>query len=307
MKDYSDVSWKYLSIPALAGRGESSGYRQLAYTDWGDPKNRHVIICAHGLTRNCRDFDFFADSLKEDFRVVCVDMAGRGRSDWLENPEDYNSPLTYLSDMEHVLEYIHLQNDVRIQFYWVGISMGGLVGMLMTTRKCLSGAFRALVVSDIGPFVSSRVLAQFATYTGKAPRFNNLGGLESYMRDTALPYSALTDAQWHHQAVYSAREYGDGTIGFRYDPGILSGFQPGNMNDIDLWACWDKLTFPVLVIRGGESGVLTPGTAREMQLRRPEAHIVELAGVGHAPMLMNTEQIHLVRNFLLKSRSYIRE
>lgn len=307
MKNSTEISWKYLSVPAQPGKKRSERHnRRLAYTDWGDPENDHVVICVHGLTRNCRDFDFLAMALERDFRVICIDLAGRGRSDWLENAEGYNSAMTYLLDMECVLKHIYQQNSYsRLHLYWVGVSMGGLVGMLLAARQRLPAAcrFRALVMSDIGPLVPSSILSVFSMTVGRDPRFRDLNELETHMRSTALPYNALTDAQWHHMALYSAHEYEDGTIGYRYDPAISSGFRSSNLRDIDLWAYWDRLDLPILVLRGEKSEVLTPEIASEMQLRRINVKVVELAGIGHAPMLMDAEQINLARNFLLEFKN----
>ena len=307
MKNFSAIAWKFLSVPAQPGKIRfRRGERRLAYTDWGNPENEHVVVCAHGLTRNSRDFDFLAAALERDFRVICIDMAGRGYSDWLEDAEDYNSAATYVSDMEHVLEHVCRQHgNGNLRIYWVGVSMGGLIGMLLAARQRSPALyrFRALVMSDIGPHVPSGILSLFATTIGKDPRFRSLSEMESYMRDTALPYSALTNTQWHHLALYSAREYEDGMFGYRYDPAISSGFRPDHLKDIDLWAYWNRLDLPVLVLRGEKSTVLTPETASEMQLRQPDVQIIELAGIGHAPMLMDTDQIDLVRNYLLKIRN----
>ncbi len=307
MKNSTEISWKYLSVPAQPGKKRSERHnRRLAYTDWGDPENNHVVICVHGLTRNCRDFDFLAIALEQDFRVICVDLAGRGRSDWLENAEDYNSAMTYLSDMECMLKHIDRQTaHGRPYFYWAGVSMGGLVGMLLAARQRLSDTYqlKALVLSDIGPFVSSGILSVFATTVGQDPRFRNLDELETHMRSTALPYNALTDAQWHHMALYSAREYEDGTIGYRYDPAISSGFHSSKLKDLDLWSYWNRLDLPVLLLHGGKSSVLTSGIVDKMQLHQPSMAVVELTNIGHAPMLMDTEQTNLVRNFFLKIRN----
>lgn len=305
MKDFSAITWKFLSAPAQPGKMKSGRtHRQLAYTDWGDPKNKYVVVCAHGLTRNCRDFDFLAAALEQDFRVICADMAGRGRSDWLTEVADYNSAATYVSDMERVLEHIYRQNhNSHLHVYWVGVSMGGLIGMLLAARQRVTVPYhiRALVMSDIGPSVPAGVLNLFSDTIGRDPRFHNLSELESHMRSTALPYSRFTDAQWHHLAMYSAREYEDGTVGYRYDPAISSGFRPGHVKDIDLWPYWDKLELPVFVLRGEKSGVLTPEIAGRMQLR-PNVQITELAGIGHSPMLMDEDQITLVKDYLLEIR-----
>lgn len=310
MKNFAAIAWKFLPVPAQPGKIKfKHGERRLAYTDWGNPESEHVVICAHGLTRNCRDFDFLAAVLERDFRVICVDMVGRGRSDWLEDAEAYNSAATYISDMEHVLEHASRQREnSSLWIYWVGVSMGGLIGMLLAARQrsSVSYRFRTLVMSDIGPHVPSGILNLFATTIGKDPRFRSLSEMESYMRDTALPYSPLEDAQWHHLALYSAREYEDGTFGYRYDPAISSGFRPDHIKDINLWAYWKRLNLPVLVLRGEKSSVLTPETANEMQLCQPDVQIIELAGIGHAPMLMDTDQINLVRSYLLKIRNQVK-
>ncbi len=298
--------WKQLLVPTFTGKGKLRGHHQLMYTDWGNPGNEHVVVCVHGLTRNSRDFDFLAAALEADFRVICIDMVGRGRSDWLEVAEDYNSPLVYLSDVEHVLKHIHSQYDTHIQLYWVGVSMGGLIGMLLAARRRLPVTFRALVMSDIGPFIPVKVLMRFAIYVGQDPRFNSLDELESYMRNISVSFGRLTDAQWRHLAVYSMREYADGTVGFRYDPDISVSFRSDIIKDINLWAQWDKLDLPTLVLRGEKSDILPPEIADQMKLRGPKAHIVELPGIGHAPMLVGDEQIHLVRNFLLKFKSLMR-
>lgn len=301
IKDYSEVVWKYLTVPASAIK-KTEAKRQLAYTDWGDSQNNHVVLCVPGLTRNGRDFDFLADALQQDFRVICVDLAGRGRSDWLDDPNGYHSPLTYLADMEHVIEHIRSQYQTNIQLYWVGVSLGGLIGIPMAARRRRSVTFRGLVISDIGPFVSAHILTLFAEYVGKAPRFSSLDELTAWMKKTALPHSGLTEAQWQHQAKYSAKNYENGMVGFRYDPDISSGFQPEKWNDIDLWKYWDKLNLPILVIRGERSEILTTELVQKMQQHVPTANVIELAGVGHAPMLMSTEQIRMVSDFLLKTR-----
>src|SRR5439155_10728260 len=65
------------------------GFHRVAYTEWGDPRGQHIVLCVHGLTRNSRDFDELAEHLAvRGCRVVCMDVVGRGDSDWLEHKED---------------------------------------------------------------------------------------------------------------------------------------------------------------------------------------------------------------------------
>ena len=55
-----------------------------------------------------------------------------------------------------------------------------------------------------------------------------------------------------------------------------------------------------LVLRGERSDLLTRDTALAMARRGPRAKVVEIAGVGHAPTLMQREQIAIVQDFLLQ-------
>ena len=74
-----------------------SGFHRIAYTDWGDPAHPHAVVCVHGLARNSRDFDFLATGLESVCRVVCMDVVGRGDSDWLDDKSGYSFG-TYLGD-----------------------------------------------------------------------------------------------------------------------------------------------------------------------------------------------------------------
>ena len=78
------------------------GFHRMHYTDWGDPASRRVVICVHGLTRHGRDFDFLAQALAAEFRVVCPDVVGRGCSDWLYRKDDYGYA-QYMADLTVML------------------------------------------------------------------------------------------------------------------------------------------------------------------------------------------------------------
>ena len=78
---------------------DANGGHRMAYWQWGDEAAGHVIVCVHGLSRQGRDFDVLARALCEraheagqPLRVVCPDVAGRGQSDWLKDPNGYQVP-----------------------------------------------------------------------------------------------------------------------------------------------------------------------------------------------------------------------
>lgn len=289
---------KRLQVPTPSINGSKKPH-QIAYTDWGDPKNPHVVICVHGLTRNCRDFDYLANALASQCRVICVDVVGRGQSDWLEDAHDYDYYPLYLSDAISLIRHIRSQYPTDIILDWIGISMGGLIGMMLSIQPDIPIPVRKLVMSDIGPLIPKAALLRLADYVGKDPRFNQWSEFEAYMKAISISFGPLREEQWHHMAVHSAREYADGTYGFRYDPRVSISFKGCEIKDVDLWEWWDKVSVPTLILRGSDSDVLTAETAAQMQVRGPRARIVELAGVGHAPMIMDNQQIEIVRSFIV--------
>jgi pimeloyl-ACP methyl ester carboxylesterase len=290
---------KRLLVPTQSGDGQKKEPHYIAYTDWGDPQNPHVVICVHGLTRNCRDFDYLARVLESDCRVICVDVVGRGQSDWLEHAHDYDYYPLYLSDAMSLVAHIQSQYDKGITLEWVGISMGGLIGMILAIQPNVLVPIKKLVLSDIGPLIPAVALRRIADYVGKDPRFDSFEAFKNYMKAISVSFGSLTEEQWNHMAIHSAHQYEDGSYGFRYDPRIAISFKEHEIQDIYLWEQWDQLKVPTLVLRGMQSDVLTIETAAQMQARGAKAKVVELPGVGHAPMIMDDQQIQIVRDFIL--------
>lgn len=287
-----------LLVPTLSPDGAHKPPHQIAYMDWGDKNNPHVVICVHGLTRNCRDFDYLASDLLSHFRVICPDVVGRGQSDWLVDERDYDYYPVYLSDAALLVKHIQSQYSSTITIDWVGISMGGLIGMM--TAIDLKDTIRRLVMSDIGPLIPVAALKRMSEYVGKEIRFGNLDDFEAYIRRISAPFGPLTDAQWRHLTIHSARLLDDGTYTFYYDPKISASFKEHALqDDVDLWQYWDMLQAPTLVIRGTDSDVLQAETAVQMQQRGPRATVIELPGIGHAPILLDNKQISIVKDFLI--------
>lgn len=266
------------------------GFHRIAYTEWGDPSNSKVVICAHGLTRNGRDFDWLARTLEKDYRVICPDVAGRGKSEWLADKSDYAYPF-YVTQMATLIARTNVE-----QVDWVGTSMGGLIGMFLAS---LPGTpIRRLVMNDIGPFIPKAALDRLSLYVGKDMVFDTLDALEAHIRKISAPFGPLSDAQWRHLATHGSFIDANGKYHLAYDPAIGEGFR-GEQNDVDLAAVWSMVRCPVLVTRGMDSDLLLKDTFEQMK-QRPQTEGIEFAGVGHAPMMMAEDQIEAVRAFLLK-------
>lgn|SRR5574340_416462 len=268
------------------------GLHRMAYVEWGDARSERVLICVHGLSRNGRDFDVLARALCDEYRVVCPDVPGRGRSDWLPVKDDYAIPV-YVNDMVTLIARLDVE-----QVDWLGTSMGGLIGMGLASQ--LGNPIHRLILNDVGPLITAVSLRRIGEYLGQAPTFTTLGEAEQYVRRVSAPFGRLSDAQWGLLTRHVVRAQGDGRLAMHYDPGIAEPFRKDmdGAKDVDLWPVYDAINCPTLVIRGEESDLLTRDTALEMTRRGPQARLVEVPDVGHAPMFLDDFQIGIVRDFL---------
>jgi pimeloyl-ACP methyl ester carboxylesterase len=266
------------------------GFHRVAYLEWGDPDNPRVVVCVHGLTRCGRDFDDLAHELAPTFRVLCPDVAGRGDSEWLRDPRDYTTA-TYLVDLATMLAYTRVD-----EVAWVGTSMGGLLGMLTAAQP--GTPIVRLVVNDIGPVIEPAALARIGSYVGADPVFDSFEQLEAHVRQISATFGQLTDAQWEHLSRSVARQTQEGRWTYKYDPGIAVPFRGSAAQPADLWAVWDAIRCPTLLLRGADSDLLSERTAKAMTTRGPRPKLIEFPGVGHAPMLLSTDQITPVVQFL---------
>jgi pimeloyl-ACP methyl ester carboxylesterase len=264
----------------------------MSYLEWGDARNRDVVVCVHGLTRNGRDFDELARALCGRWRVVCPDVAGRGDSDRLADPMLYALP-QYVADMVTLIARLDVE-----ALDWVGTSMGGLIGMALAAQAATP--VRRLVLNDAGPVVSLASLQRIAAYIGDMRAFPTIEQAEDYVRRICAPFGPHSEAQWR-QLTEAWMKKGDDGWRPNYDPAIAEAYRAAMPDkDLELWGLYDAIRCPTLVVRGEQSDLLSRRTADEMARRGPKAAIREIKGVGHAPTLMQPGQIELVRNFLMQ-------
>ncbi len=268
------------------------GFHKLHYVEWGDPANSNVLICAHGLTRCGRDFDTLAHAMKDRYRVICPDVAGRGESEWLANKADYNY-LQYMNDMAVIIGRVTAGGATGV--HWVGTSMGGIIGMLLASEP--GTPITRLVMNDVGSFIPKASLERIGMYLGASPRFADFDSVVMAVRAVS-PFGEMSDETWNALTVPLVKQQADGSWKFRYDPGINEAFREGAAQDVDLSAFWNKLTCPVLVTRGADSDLLLRETFDAM-CRKSGVRGVEFPHVGHAPMFQDDSQIAPVREFLL--------
>jgi pimeloyl-ACP methyl ester carboxylesterase len=270
-----------------------SGFHHMAYVDWGPAQADIPVLCVHGLSRQGRDFDYLAAALAGmGRRVVCPDLAGRGQSGRLRNPDEYALP-QYCADINALVARLGAE-----QVDFVGTSLGGLIGMVLAGLP--GNSIRRLVINDIGPFLPWQGLARIGSYVAAMPAdFRHLGEVEAYFREVLAPFGDLPDAHWAHITRHSVAWHPSRE---RYimlcDPQIVRAFRNPWHYSLDLWKYWTAIKEPILVTRGVESDLLPADLAGQMVSRNTRTTVVEFQGCGHAPPLMSAEQIAPVAEFL---------
>jgi pimeloyl-ACP methyl ester carboxylesterase len=312
MTDASDAQPRLAHVHCVSPRGR----HRMAYWEWGDPDNPKVMVCVHGLSRQGRDFDTLARDLAGEYRVICPDVVGRGQSDRLADPMGYAVP-TYVADMVTLLAQLGVGRGIE-QVDWVGTSMGGLIGLGVASlpgpaaAQARDGAtppplVRRLVLNDVGPAIRPEALQRIGGYLGKPVRWATVEEAADALALISQGFGPHTREQWlaltRPQLVPVPEAEGGGWQS-HYDPGIALPFaaftrEAAAIGEALLWQAWDRLTQPVLLLRGADSDLLAHETAQAMTERGPRAELVEFAGVGHAPTLVAADQRAVVRRFLL--------
>jgi pimeloyl-ACP methyl ester carboxylesterase len=296
----SDPTLQFVECP------DADGGHRMAYWQWGNPLASHVVVCVHGLTRQGRDFDVLAralcDRAGEQIRVVCPDVVGRGKSDWLKDPQGYQIGV-YGADMLAMLA--QLQPGT---LDWLGTSMGGLIGMALAGQPGLPAfaQMRRLVLNDVGPVIEWQALQRIGQYLGRTGVFADEQQAADALWAVSQTFGPHTPAQWLAFTRPMLKPLGDGSgrLTLHYDPGLALPYaaftqEAAAQGEALLWAAYDQIQATTLVLRGAESDLLSSATAAAMTQRGPKARVIEFPGIGHAPTLMAPDQVQAVLAFLL--------
>lgn len=256
------------------------------------------LICVHGLTRMAYDFVDVAQHLSQTRDVYSLSMAGRGESDWLADPMHYVYP-NYAADCIHIIKEALKLGQVD----WLGTSMGGLIGMWVASLDSAivkndgTRIIRKLVLNDIGPFLPLSAVQRIALYAGRPLNFATIEDAERHCRAIYADFGIKTDKDWRFFAEKTVRPKQGGGYELHYDPKIATAFGAVK-EDISVWPMYDAVSCPTLLLRGVKSDVLTKEVAQEMTQRGPKAQLVTFDNCGHAPALIEPEQIAAIEKFL---------
>jgi len=277
-----------------------AGLHRMAYKEWGDPANTRVLVCVHGVTRVSGDFDALARALSDRYRVVCPDVVGRGRSDKLRDPASYVIP-QYVADMVTLIARVTANGADDEGVHWFGTSMGGLIGIGLASLE--GSPIRRMVINDIGPVLDPAAMARIGDYIGQDIRFKSFDEGATYVRMVSTPFGPHSDTEWDKLARDVLVQRPDGHWALHYDLNLAAPFKALTPEQVardqaQLWAAYDAIRCPTLLVRGEQSDLLSRATAEEMTRRGPRPALTEVAGVGHAPTFVQPAQIAIARDFL---------
>ncbi len=269
------------------------GPHRMAYHAWGNPNNPKVLVCVHGLTRRGSDFKTLAEAMSNEYYVVCPDVVGRGDSDHLTNPMLYAVP-QYVADMASLIKHLGVT-----QVDWFGTSMGGLIGMVYASMP--KNPIRRMLINDVGPRIEPEAIKRLGSYVGQAFSFSSRADALQRLNEICASFGSHTSEEWE---IYNGPMLvqKDGLWVMHYDPDISVPFASVNpimakAGEMAMWHAFKQIHVPMLIVRGGESDLLSAKTVAEMCRVNPYIRSIEIPGVGHAPAFVKSEQVALAKEF----------
>ena len=271
----------------------ADGAHRMAYHAWGNPSNPKVLVCVHGLTRRGSDFKTLAQAMCHDYYVVCPDVVGRGASDRLQNPMLYAVP-QYVADMASLVKHLGVS-----QVDWFGTSMGGLIGMVYASMP--KSPIRRMLINDVGPRIEPEAIKRLGSYVGQAFAFADRAAALAKLNAICASFGEHTSQEWEtYNGPMLVQK--DGLWVMHYDPDIAVPFASVNpimakAGEMAMWHAFKQIRIPMLIVRGGNSDLLSAQTVAEMCKVNPYARSIEIPNVGHAPAFVKAEQIALAKEF----------
>ncbi len=266
---------------------------RMAYHAWGNPRNPRVLLCVHGLTRRGSDFKTLAESMCNDYYVVCPDVVGRGESDRLSNPMQYAVP-QYVSDIAQLVKTLGVS-----QVDWFGTSMGGLIGMVYAAMP--NSPIRRMLINDVGPKIEPEAIKRLGSYVGQPFSFASRADALERLNQICASFGEHSPDEWETYNGPMLVER-NGLWNMHYDPDIAVPFASVNpimakAGEMAMWHAFKQIHIPMLIVRGAKSDLLSAATVAEMCKVNPYARSIEIPNVGHAPAFVKKEQIALAKEF----------
>jgi len=274
-------------MPTAQDRYVSARGLRFHYVEWGAPA-APPLLCLHGITQTAHSWDEVAADLARDHRVLCFDQRGHGDSDWA--PDGDYSRQTQAADIDAITDALGLA-----RFILAGMSMGGINSITFTAAH--PAKVCALIIVDVSPEIQARgvqnirsfiqapdELDSFEAFVERAHQFNPRRSLENIRSRLSHNLKQLPNGKWT----------------WKYDKALRAperGFQASALTN--LWDDVRAIRCPTLLIKGGESDILSAESAGKMQQAIPGSRTAVVPGAGHSVMGDNpTAFVAAAREFL---------
>lgn len=267
--------------PQIKRRSARHRIRGVDYqvSEWGD-RSRPLLVLLHGFNDTGSSFQFFVDALTKDWFVIAPDWRGFGES--VHRAQSYWFP-DYIADLDVLLELYSPQDPVRLLGHSMGANIGGLYAGIMPERVQAFINVEGFGLPESNPhnapanyrrwIEKSRELQAYSTY-------QNFSQLAQRIRKRN-PRMAANKAMF--VANLWAEQKDDGSVVLRTDP-VHRLPNAVQYRRAEARACWEKISAPVLVVKGAESDFFS-AAAKQAGPNDLGAHStaesIEIPGAGH--------------------------
>jgi pimeloyl-ACP methyl ester carboxylesterase len=255
---------------------------RLHYVDWGNP-DAPTLLLVHGGRDHCRNWDWVAETLRDDYHIIAPDLRGHGDSQWMIGGS-YNQ-IDYVYDIAQLLN-----QRGRTPVTIIGHSLGGSVSLLYAglypenVQKLVAieglGPSPAMIRERIEQPVETRLhvwVEELRRLSGRVPR--RYATLEDAYERMQTENPHLSEAQARHLTIHGSNQNEDGTYSWKFD-NYVRVFPPTGLDFAQQHQLYGRITCPTLLVRGTESWASDPeqdGRARHFR----DVRVVNVEKAGH--------------------------
>ncbi|MDD9936413.1 MAG: alpha/beta hydrolase [Myxococcales bacterium] len=255
---------------------------RLHYVDWGNEEAPPLLL-VHGGRDHCRNWDWVAQALRDDYHIIAPDLRGHGDSQWMVGGN--------YSMVDYVYDVAQLVHQLRLApLTVIGHSLGGHIS-LQFAGVYPESVKKLVSVEGFGPppkMLAKRAetppqrrmhewIDQLRGLAGRLPRkYQSVDEAVARMHD-ANPH--LSDEQARHLTVHGVNQNEDGSFSWKFD-NYVRAFSPFSFNAQEMYELWSKISCPTLLIRGTDSWVGDPERDGRLQ-HFQDARAVTIDDAGH--------------------------
>ncbi len=255
---------------------------RLHYVDWGH-RDKPPLLLVHGGRDHCRNWDWVAEAVADDWHVIAPDLRGHGDSQW-----STDGSYTIAGYVYDLAQLVHQQRLAPVTI--VGHSLGGNVALRYagiypeTVARIVAiegvGPPPARLAERAGKSIAQRMdewIQEQRGLAGRLPR--RYPTIEDAFRRMQEENPHLSAEQARHLTVHGANQNEDGTYSWKFD-NYVRAWPPYDMSSRDIQVLWGRIACPTLLLYGKESWAGNPlEDGRAAAFRH--ATVAGIDGAGH--------------------------